>query len=97
MIPYLVKYNKKWQSVEPADLKTNTMKMVQALYDTIINEFEKQDTLQSELDEVLAETEPVKPAIVKLEEPPVTFQPVEEAPVMMSPIEFLNQPIPSLI
>ena len=97
MIPYLTKYNKKWQSVEPTDLKTNTMKMVQALYDTIINEFEKQDALQSELDEVFAETEPVKPAIVKLEEPTATLQPVEEVPVMMSPIEFLNQPVPSLM
>jgi hypothetical protein len=41
MVPYLSKYNKKWATVEPAELKTNTMKMVQALYDTIINEFEK--------------------------------------------------------
>ena len=46
MIPHLAKYNKKWQSVEPTELKTNTMKMVQALYDTIINEFDKQDALQ---------------------------------------------------
>ena len=43
------------------------MKMVQALYDTIINEFEKEDALQQELDEVLGETEPVKATIIKAE------------------------------
>jgi hypothetical protein len=53
-IPYLAKLQKKWADIDPRLVKTNTMKQVQALYDTIGDEMDNPANLRAAVEDAVS-------------------------------------------